>query len=168
MRRVTMWVALIWCLSIAPVLVFAGTRKAGLWEITNATTWQKTTGAPGTFVDPATGGPHTKQVCLTQEMIDKYGALLPQSRGQCHIEDKVIRTGGASARWVCTGNMKGTGSLEINWANPEHADGTLHFEGTIQVGAEARPVEWTTVSTSVFKRSDCGDVKPMPLQGSER
>ena len=26
------------------------------------------------------GGPHTTQVCLTQAMIDKYGAPMPQSR----------------------------------------------------------------------------------------
>ncbi len=139
----------------------AETRKAGLWEITTTTTWQKITGGPGSFVDPAAGGARTHDVCLTQEMIDKYGALLPQSRGQCHIEDKAMRAGGSSASWVCTGRMKGKGELETQWTDVDHANGSLHFVGTIQIGSESKPVEWTTVSTSVFKSSDCGNIKPL-------
>ena len=149
------------------VLMASGeTRKAGLWEISTTTTWQKSTG-PASFVDPAAAGARTRQVCLTQEMIDKWGALLPQSRGQCHIEDKKMRPGGSSASWVCSGIMKGKGELETQWIDIEHSTGTLHFVGTIQVGSEEKPVEWTTNSTSTFKSPDCGGLKPVAFpQGS--
>ena len=168
MKKSTVATLLAWWAVQSAVMGFAETRKAGLWEITSTTTWQKNAGAPGSFVDPAAGGTHTRQVCLTQEMIDKWGALLPQSRGQCHIEDKVMRAGGSTAEWVCTGRMKGKGELETQWNDLEHATGTLHFVGTIQMGADEKPVEWTTVSTSTFKNADCGNVKPMALPQSSR
>ncbi len=167
MRNFKIW-AVTFCLLSAPVINFAQTRRAGLWEISTTTTWQKSADTPGAFVDPAIGGTHTKNICLTQEMIDKWGALLPQSRGQCHIEDKVMKPGGSTAKWVCSGKMKGQGTLETDWADLEHETGTLHFTGTILVGAETKPVEWTTVSSSVFKSSDCGSVKPqiLPSRGN--
>jgi len=58
------------------------TRRAGLWELTTTMTWQQSPFAPGTASGIAEGGKHTKMLCLTQEMIDNYGALLPQSHGE--------------------------------------------------------------------------------------
>ncbi len=163
MKKSTIAAAAAWWIFSANLLAFGETRKAGLWEISTTTTWQKTTGTQGGFVDPAAGGTRTREVCLTQEMIDKWGALLPQSRGQCHIEDKVMHPGGSTASWVCSGRMKGKGELDTQWIDMEHSTGTLHFTGTIQVGSEVKPVEWTTTSTSSFKSADCGSVKPEAL-----
>jgi hypothetical protein len=170
MRKSQVGIVLFCCL-IAGVM-FSGaqtkkheiaTRRAGLWEITTNMTWQQSPFMAGAMNGMAEGGKHTKLVCLTQEMIDKYGALLPQSRGQCHIANKVMRLGGETAEWVCTGRMSGTGALETNWTDLEHATGKLHFVGTFHGGAQTFPIEWTTDSTSGFKREDCGSVTPMPL-----
>jgi hypothetical protein len=163
MHKTRLWVALVCGLFAITVFAWAGTGKAGLWEITTTTKWQRSPFAPGTAGDPARGGTHTTQVCLTQEMIDDYGALLPQSRGQCTIANKLLRPGGMTADWVCTGKMAGKGALESNWSDLEHATGKVHFVGTLQVGGGKEPVEWTTESTSVFKSADCGSVKPVPL-----
>jgi hypothetical protein len=140
-------------------------RRAGLWEMTTTTTWQKAPLVPSSEDSRLRGGTHTTQICLTREMIDKYGALLPQSRGQCTIKNKVVMPGIVSADYVCSGVMTGKGVLESTWLDTEHARGTLHFVGTFQVGSETRPIEWTTKSTSVFKSADCGTVKPPSLPG---
>src|SRR5258708_6504164 len=63
-------------------LALSGTtnREPGLWEITTTTSWQKAPEVPGAEGEKLRGGTHTTQVCLTQEMINDYGALLPQGR----------------------------------------------------------------------------------------
>ena len=139
------------------------TRRPGLWEITTTMTWQQSPFAPGTVSGIGEGGRHVKQVCLTQEMIDKDGALLPQSHGECRIENKVMRLGGITANWVCSGKINGTGAIETNWSDLEHATGKLHFTGTFQGGAQTFPIEWTTDSSSVFKSDSCGNVRPMTV-----
>jgi hypothetical protein len=165
MYHFTPWIAFGLVLSTGAVILSAQSRKAGLWEITTTMTWQKAPSVPGAEGSRLMGGTHTAKVCLTPQMIDKYGALLPQSRGQCSIANKVILPGSISADYVCQGIMTGKGALKSTWSDTEHEMGTLHFTGTFQVGAEAQPVEWTTESTSVFKSADCGSVKPAALPG---
>lgn len=139
------------------------TRRAGLWEITTTLTWQQSPFMPGAVKGIGEGGKHVKDVCLTQEMIDRDGALLPQSHGHCHIENKVMRLAGSTANWVCSGSIQGTGSLETNWTDLEHATGKLHFTGTFQGESQMYPIEWTTESSSVFKSADCGVVEPKTI-----
>src|SRR6202161_475173 len=81
MRNIRLWIG-IGCWLAVGSLALSGTtsRKAGLWETTTTTTWQKAPQAPGDQAEKLRGGTHTAQVCLTQAMIDNYGALLPQSR----------------------------------------------------------------------------------------
>ena len=130
--------------------------KPGLWEVTSTMTWQKTPVQPGQPGGPPRAGSHTTEVCLSQEMVDA-GALLPQSRGQCRIENKVIKPGSVTADYVCTGKMKGKGILVTTFSDLEHANGSLHFEGTLDVAAQAKPIEWTVTSTSVLKSAQCGN-----------
>jgi len=165
---------LAWFLFAAVVLVFAQEKdaphhlgKAGLWEVTNSTTWQKTPVAPGTPGGPPRGTPRTVEVCLTQEMVDA-GALLPQSRGQCRIEDKVIKPGSLVANYVCSGKMQGTGKLETTLPDPEHVKGSIHFEGTMDVQGHSRPIEWTTISNAVFKGADCSQNPAQPAPGASK
>ena len=166
MCKIRLCTALACGLFAITVFAWSETREAGLWEMTTTTTWQRTPFAPGTAGNPAIGGTHTTQVCLTQDMIDNYGALLPQSRGQCVIANKLMKPGGMTADWVCTGRMSGKGALESMWTDPKHVRNKVHFEGTIQEESGRNPVEWTTESTSVFKSADCGSVKPLPLPES--
>jgi hypothetical protein len=168
MRKAKLWIALTCWMFAATTLASAGTRKAGLWELTTTTTWQKSPSIPGAEGDALRGGTRTREVCLTQEMIDLYGALLPQSRGQCTLANKVVKSGSITADWVCTGMMSGKGALQSTWTDTEHETGKVHFVGTFQVGTELQPVEWTTESSSVFKNASCGGVKPLPLPTSRR
>jgi len=162
-RKVYLCTGLICLLYAGTLLAWAATRKAGLWELTTTMTWQRSPSVPGTTGEPFKGGTHTTQVCLTQEMIDKYGALLPQSRGQCAMANKVITPGTVTADWVCTGLMSGKGALESKWSDSDHARSKVHFTGTFQVGSEMEPIEWTTESTATFKSEQCGNIKPQAL-----
>ena len=137
------------------------TRRAGLWELSTTMTWQQSPFMPGAVNGIGKGGKHTSLLCLTQEMIDKDGALLPQPHGECRIENKVMRPGGITANWVCSGKINGSGALETNWTDMEHATGRLHFTGTFLGGAQSFPIEWTTESSTVFKSNDCRSVKPI-------
>lgn len=161
MRRAGVGIELAWFLFATAVIVFAQAKdaarhygKAGLWEVTTTMTWQKApvrTGSPG---GPPAAGSHTTDVCLSQAMLDA-GALLPQSRGQCYIQNKVIKPGSVTADYVCTGKMKGMGKLETSFPDMEHVAGSMHFVGTLDVQAHAQPIEWTTTETSVFKSAQC-------------
>ena len=164
-RQICITLGCLACLGslVAPA---ATSRKPGLWEINSSTTWQKSPSLPGVNGKRLPSGSHVQQVCLTREMIEDYGALLPQSRGQCTVENRVLRPGKMTGEYVCKGMMMGKGSIDSVWSDDEHSIGTVHFLGTMVVGHDMEPVEWTTQSRATFKSSDCGTVRPMPLPAS--
>ena len=136
-------------------------QKPGLWEMTSTMSWQKSP-MPAGMTMP--GGPHTTQVCLTKELIDKYGTPPPQSRNnQCQLSNIVKKGNGMSADWVCSGPMAGKGTVEATWTDPDHSASKVHFSGRMQAGPNAMPVEYTIDSISVFKGADCGSVKPVAI-----
>jgi len=171
MRKSGLGVALAWFLFSAAVIIFAQDKepshhygKAGLWEVTTTMTWQKSpvrAGGPG---GPPAAGSHITNVCLTQALVDA-GALFPQSRGECHLQNKVIKPGSLTANYVCTGKMKGMGNLESSFPDLEHVTGSMHFIGTLGVDAHAQPIEWTTTSSAVFKTAQCPNNAP-PAPGT--
>lgn len=130
-------------------------------------TWQQSpfpAGMTPPAGSPFAGGPSTKQICLTQAIIDKYGAPPPQSRaGDCTVTNVQKSDHGMTANMVCTGRMTGSGAVESSWSDPEHAAGKVHFTGTVQGRNGTMPIEWTNESTSVFKGADCGSVQPLPI-----
>jgi Protein of unknown function (DUF3617) len=130
-------------------------RKPGLYEITVTTT--TVSPAPPTSTPAA----RTRQVCLTQEMIDKYGAMIPDRLTRiCQVSNSVKKPGGMSADLVCSGPITGKGTLEVNWTDSEHATGNIHFSGTMQPGDAPIKIEWAAVTKSAYKSPDCGDLKP--------
>ena len=143
-----------------PAGLLGASRKPGLWKYTTKTTWQKAPRAQGNQ-PMQLGGEHTREVCLTEALIDQYGFLLPQSRGQCAVENKQVQPGHVTADYVCNGRMNGKGELDSTWSDPEHMLGTLHFAGTMLVGSETQTIEWTTESKAEFKSSDCGSIAPL-------
>ena len=146
-------------------LALAGTanRQAGLWEYTTSMTWQEAPQVPQAQGDKLKGGTHVAQYCLTQEMIDDYGVLLPQSRGQCSVKNRAIASGKVTADYICTGTMTGKGLLESSWIDAEHGTSKVHFSGTFNVGGELQPIEWTSETHAAFKSASCGSVKPLPM-----
>jgi len=168
MRNTRTCFTLGFCLLAMAVFAAAqASRKPGLWEMTSNMTWQQSPMPPGVTMpaganNPFAGGPRTTQVCLTQAIIDRYGAPMPQSRnGDCQILNVVLKPNSMTGDWVCTGRMAGKGTLESSWAVPDHAVGKVHFIGAMQMGSNSTPVEYTIESSSVYKGPDCGSVKPI-------
>lgn len=157
MRRVLLMTI---CLFLSATFIAqAQSRKAGLWEMTTNMEFKQSPfpqGMPG-------GNTHTVQVCVTQEQLDKYNAIVPGQGPQnnCQVTNLVKTANGMSAEMVCTGRMNGKGSMQSSWSDSEHASGSTHFVGSMQMGQQTVPIEWITHTTSVFKGSDCGNVKPL-------
>jgi hypothetical protein len=168
MRKGGLGIAVTWFVFSAAVTAVAQekeapkhTGKAGLWEVTTTMTWQKAPAVrTGVHGGPPAAGSHTTSVCLTQAMVDA-GALLPQSRGECYIQNKVVKPGSLTANYVCTGKMKGMGSLESNIPDLEHVNGSIHFVGTLLVDQHSEPIEWTATSNALFKSAQCAN-NPAP------
>ncbi|MGD0292739.1 MAG: DUF3617 domain-containing protein [Terracidiphilus sp.] len=169
MHKTRVLITMVCCLFV--LAIFAGAqavRKPGLWEMTTTMSWQKSPmpagmNMPSGMKSPFSGATTTTQVCLTQEMINKYGAPMSQSNKDCKIINVVMHSTSMTADLVCSGSMNGKGEIESSWPDGNHARGKMHFAGTMRMGQNATPVEWTTNSTSTYKGPDCGSVKPMPM-----
>lgn len=169
MRKNSIAVLLGLCIAAVSLAAWAqANRKPGLWEMNSTMTWQKSPLPPGMTMPPGAsspfgGGAHTSQVCVTQAMIDKYGAPVPESRGGCQVSNVQMKSNSMTADWNCTGMMAGKGTVESSWSNSDHATTTIHFSGSMQMGPNPTPVEYTIVASSTYKGADCGNVKPMPM-----
>jgi len=169
MRKSAIWAPVGCCLMAAAALLFAqANRKPGLYDVTSTMTWQQSPLPPGVQMpaganSPFGGGPRTSQVCITQQMIDKYGGAIPQSRGDCQLKNVNQTATGMTADYVCTGQMNGSGKVEGSWNESGQSHSKVHFSGTMQMGPRSTPIEWTMESTSTFKASDCGNVKPVAI-----
>jgi hypothetical protein len=169
MRKSRVWITLGLCLFAAVAFVWAqSNRRPGLWETTASMTWQQSPmpagmNMPTGIKSPFSGTTTTSQVCLTQEMIDKYGAPVPPARSGCQVLNIVLKANGMTADMVCSGPMNGKGSIESSWTDTSRARSKVHFTGTMQMGPNTMPVEWTVDSTSAYKGPDCGSVKPLPM-----
>lgn len=159
MRRLWLWIMGVCCIVALGIIAWAQARKPGLWELTTTMTWQQSPFPDG--MQPG-GGSHTSQYCVSQQYFDKYGAILPQMR-ECQVSNIVKKAHSMTADLVCSGRMNGKGTAESSWTDDEHAKGSVHFTGSMQMGADTKPTEWTSTSTSVFKGADCGDVQPLPM-----
>jgi hypothetical protein len=156
MRKTRVWITLSCCLFVLAIFAWAqANRKPGLWEMTTNMTWQQS---------PMPAGPHTTQVCVTQAMIDKYGAPMPQSRNnECQISNVVMHPSSMTADWICSGKMAGKGTVESSWTDPDHARSKVHFLGSMPMGPNTMTMEYTIETSSIYKGPDCGSVKPLPM-----
>ena len=147
---------------ILGLFAWAQGRKPGLWEVTSNMTWQQSpfpAGMPG--AGAMNGRTHTSQVCVTQEQIDKYGAPPPQAQRDCQITNVSLKPDGMTADLVCSGPFSGKGTIESKFVSGAESKTTVHFTGTMQMGPQAKPVEWTMEADAAFKGPDCGSVKPI-------
>jgi hypothetical protein len=175
MRKMRVW--MMWgCCGLAAAALAWGQIKQqpGLWEVT---TQMSMAGAPqvpqmpagvqlppGMSMPASPFAPHTTQVCVTQAMIDKYGAPYsnPQ-RGNCKVSNVTMKPNGMSADIACTGQMSTTGTVESTWSEAGSVTTKVHMTGTMQMGQNSRPVDMTVTSTSAYKGADCGSVQPMAM-----
>jgi hypothetical protein len=139
-------------------------RKPGLYEVTSTLSFGGASLPPGM---PSGAGnpmaaPRTTQVCVTQEMIDKYGGPNPSpQRGDCQLTDVSMSPNGMKAKISCTGQTTAAGTVESTWTAEGTGKTTVHITGAM--GPSARPMDITMQANSVYKGADCGDIKPMPM-----
>jgi hypothetical protein len=170
------------CLLMAAVSAGAQAKpKAGLWEYSTQMTMggQQRPQMPqlppgvqlpaGMNMPQGMGGPIVTQVCLTQAMIDKYGAPYSNPQhGNCQVTDVSVTASGMTAKIACTGNMNATGTITSTWSNGGNTTtSTMHMTGTMIAGGNSRPIDMTSQTTSTYKGPDCGSVKPMPMPASK-
>ncbi len=169
MRRTRIWIPVGCGVAATAMLLMAQpNRRPGLYESTTTMTWQQSPLPPGMQMpagaqSPFSGSTHTVQVCITQEMIDRFGGPVPPSREGCQLANVVKKADGMTADLVCTGMMGGKGTVESSWSEGGTSKSKVHFTGAMQMGPRSTPVEWTTESSSTYKGADCGSVKPITL-----
>jgi hypothetical protein len=172
MRETRFWIAMGCCLFSVALFARAQTvRKPGLWEMTSNMTWQQTPLPPGMsfpagMKSPFSGTTTTTQICLTQAMIDKYGTAMPRNQSGCRIANLAVKADAMTADMVCSGGLNGKGTIAASWSDSDHTKGRMHFVGDMQGGQNPMPVEWTIEFASVYKASDCGDVKPLSISNN--
>jgi hypothetical protein len=165
------------CLTLTCLLLSAtlaahaqSSRKPGLYEVTSAMNFGAASMPPG-MPDGASNAhipPQTTQVCVTQEMIDKYGGPSPKPQhGDCQVTDISLSPAGMKAKISCTGQMTATGSVEATFNGDGSSTSTVHISGTTQMGPNPRPMNITIQSTSIYKGPDCGSVQPMPMPAAK-
>jgi len=150
MRRVGRSIALS-CVILPTLVAGAQQRKPGLYDLTITTT----TVSPSARVYPA----RTRQVCLTQESINRYGTFDPEIFSNlCRLTNVVTKPNGMSADIVCSSGLNGQGTLKDEWSDSEHSKGTIHFSGTVHPGQTDIKIEWTADTTATYKGPDCGQL----------
>jgi hypothetical protein len=160
MRRQTSFFIAIPCLIGAAILALAQSPKAGLYEVTSKMTWQHSP-FPAGMKDPRqSGAPHSAQVCFTQADLDKYSGPKPTANAGCEISNIKKRPSGMTAILTCGAPMHGKGTVETKWTDSAHSKSKVHFTGSMQIGADTKPIEWTLESSSTYKSPSCGTVKP--------
>src|SRR5580698_6607674 len=110
------------CLLAAVLAASAQDRKPGLYEVTLTTT----TVSPARK-ESGTQGVHPVrhiQTCLSQQMLDQYGAIVPEHLANvCQLTNVVKNPHGMTADMVCSGHLTGKGTIVVNWIDSEHSKG---------------------------------------------
>jgi hypothetical protein len=171
MRNTRVWMTLGFCLTPA-LLAGAQSGKAGLWAVASRTTFQQS-GTVGVMnapqpLDPPSDANPGLAVCLSQEVVDKFGVILPPSLRDCEYSHIVRQPNHLTADVACTGRMNGRGSVDASWTDDDHVIGKIHFVVKAKHGPEkTMTMAWTQDSNAVYKGSDCGQIKPRVLPPKE-
>lgn len=141
-------------------------RKAGLWIISTNTRIQQPGESPGNFSAGHQGAsqePAGVPVCLTQDVVDKFGVILPPSLRDCELSNVVQGADSFHADMMCKGSYNGVGSIESTWTDADHVAGKVRFVSRTGEAGNGRQMTWTQESTATFRGSNCGDVKPRKI-----
>lgn len=145
------------------------TKKAGLWMVSASTSIQQKDETPESFKSRAKNEQSPAQSgvpeCLTKEIIDGYGVILPPSLKSCELYNVLKTTDSFKADMTCKGSFNGFGAVESNWTDPDHVVGKVRFVSKTGGNDSARALVWTEEASAVFKSEECGAVKPRPLPG---
>lgn len=152
-------------LALTPTVALAGHGKAGLWTVTTSIG-----GMPNMQMPPEamarmkemgmkmpTGQSFSSQICMTQAEVDS-DKLPPVGKNDMgctsHLTSQTANS--MSAETVCTGDMKGTGRMQISYTGAEHYSGSYNFKGMVH----DHPMETNSTFKGDWVKADCGAVKP--------
>lgn len=139
--------------------------KVGLWNVTSTTEMAL---PPETVAAMKKAGmavpkpqPITVQMCMSQAEVDSdHPPHL--DRGATGCDTKLVKRTATSmtASMVCKGNMRGTGTIQIDYQGAERYSGMYNFKGA--TGGQTTDV--TTRFRGQWVKADCGNVKPYSLR----
>jgi hypothetical protein len=167
MQKHIVWITLTLCLLAARVASAQQSPKAGLWVISTTTRIQQQGESPANFSAGHQGQASSEPVglpaCLTQDVVDKFGVILPPSLRDCELSNVVQAADNFHADMTCKGSYNGVGSVESTWTDEDHVSGKVRFVSRTGEAGKGRQMTWVQESTAVFKSSDCGTVKPRKI-----
>src|ERR1700730_1548010 len=128
-------------LVLAPQIALAGHLKPGMWKVT--TVFDLGAAAPKIPPEqlarmqsmgikmPAPGQDITTQQCVTPDMAARdVPARMGRNDSGCTSQNEKVSTSSMSADLVCSGTMKGQGTMQMTYADPDHYTGMFTFKGT--------------------------------------
>lgn len=100
---------------------------------------------------------HDGAICMSDDQV-KQSALPPINPPDGGCTSKLTKNDAktVTAVMTCTGSMKGTGQLSIDYADPEHYAGTYNFTGTTQ----GKALKLVSSFKANWAKTDCGGVAP--------
>jgi hypothetical protein len=149
-------------LALAPQAVSAGHLKPGMWKVT--TVFDLGAAAPkippeqlarmqsmGIKV-PTAGQDITTQQCVTPDMAAKDAPpRMGRDDSGCTSQNQKVSASSMTADLVCSGTMKGQGTMQMTYADPDHYTGLFTFKGT----SAGRPIDLKSTFTGERVSADC-------------
>jgi hypothetical protein len=144
-------------------LALAAHGKAGLWSVST------TMAAPNVQIPPEAlaqmkamgmkmpgGQTVTTQICMTQADVDADKPPAMQRDSGCTSNITSKSTSSITAEMVCSGQMQGSGHIQIAYSGDSHYEGSYTFKGVM----EGHPMETSSNFKGDWVKADCGAVKP--------
>jgi uncharacterized protein DUF3617 len=156
--------AFVGALILAPGAALAGHGKAGLWNVSTTMNMATPSIPPEAMeqmkkmgVKMPTARSFASQICMTQAEVDS-DKLPTMGKNEMNCTSRVVsRTvSSMTAQTVCTGEMKGTGQMQIRYSGAEHYAGSYSFKGNMS----GQPVDTSSSFKGDWVKADCGGVKP--------
>lgn len=151
-------------LMLAPGAALAGHGKAGLWNVTTSMNMATPSMPPEAMeqmkkmgVKMPTSRSFASQICMTQAEVDS-DKLPAMGKNEMNCTSHIVSQTASSmtAQTVCTGEMKGTGQMQISYSGAEHYAGSYSFKGNMS----GHPVDTSSSFKGDWLKADCGAVKP--------
>jgi len=148
----------------APAL--AGHGKAGLWDVTVTTNAGGAAMPDMSKLSPEAqammrargmtmnGHTITVQHCMTQSEVDANNPPAMRNQKECKIANSRISGNAFSADMTCSGEMTGTGHMEVTYDSPEHYAGKSTMSGTVN----GHPMSTSTTFEGRWVGADCKGV----------
>jgi hypothetical protein len=158
------WICAIACLLVAPGVAYAAHGRVGLWNVTTSMSMAMPQIPPEALaqmkargIKMPNGQSFTSQICMTAAEVnaDKPPSMGRENTG-CQWGNIHTSASGMTGDLVCTGQMKGHGSMQVSYTGNTHYSGQYSFQGNV----EGQTQDMKSTFTGDWVKTDCGVVKP--------